>query len=74
MILEPPKSIYLTRHDRVKRIVAEVWDYPEVSDCYCKYFGCGNKLSPAETLYGDYCLFHQQRITPIQLIDKYLQE
>ena len=27
----------------------------------CKQFGCGKKLTPTETLYGDYCFVHAQQ-------------
>ena len=57
----------VTKHDRVTNIIRTMWDYPDVNWTCCKKFGCGKRLEPLETLYGDYCIKHKpENKSPLQ--------
>jgi hypothetical protein len=61
-------------HCITRLIPKQMWEYPEVTDRYCKHFGCGNKLTLPESLYGDRCLFHQCPEKTIDIVNKYVSK
>ena len=45
---------------RINKPVSE--DTMQITQSYCSKFGCGQKLSPLETLYGNKCFEHTVKL------------